>query len=532
MISGGSQQGGCSMRKLMLALAAMALAAAASPARADGGTLIWGMPAVETVLDPHVGCGGLTMNMTYQMFENLWEQDLTSDKSPTRIVPRLAKSWDLSADGTEYTFHLRDGVKFHDGTPFDADAVKWNFDRFWNEKAPQFYPAAKAYMGYFTKWIKDVQVVDKMTVKITLTQPNYEWLRLGVLSCGEARMVSPTAVKKYGNEEFARHPVGTGPFRFVEIEPGVKVVLERNPDYWGTPAKLDRIIFRPLEDPATRINALRAGEVNMIHEAPFDEIDDLKSEGFQVIANTETPSIWYIAFNAKNKMMQDKRIRLAINYAIDREGIAREVLHNVGKPEYGMLNPGTYAYDPGFKPFSYDPEKAKKLLAEAGYPNGLQLDFDIFQYGYGEVWEKWIQRDLKKVGIDAKLNKIEWQTYLNKWLKGMPVDLQMNEMGWGMATPWWTSTVVRCDSQPPGGFNTGWYCNASVDKLLDQAIAEPDQSKRVELYRQANQIAVADDVGYAPMFDYFQPVVLAPSVKGFVHAPEWWYDLSTVWIAK
>jgi ABC-type transport system substrate-binding protein len=142
-----------------------------------------------------------------------------------------------------------------------------------------------------------------------------------------------------------------------------------------------------------------------------------------------------------------------------------------------------------------------------------------------------VQRDLKKAGINAKLNLIEWQTYLTKWLAGMTEDIEMNEMTWGMATAWWTGTVARCDHQPPNGFNSGWYCNPEVDKLFDQALREPDPAKSAKLYQQANAIIMKEDVGFAPLFDGFLPVVLAPSVKGFNHAPEWWFDLSTVYIA-
>jgi len=521
-------------RGLMSALAAAALSLpAAMPAQAEGGTLVWGMPAVETVLDPHVGCGGLTMNVTFQIYENLWEQDLTQPEvTPNAIVPRLAKSWDISPDGTEYTFHLREGVTFHDGTPFDAEAVKFNYDRFWNESSPHFYPAAKAYLGYFTKYIENVEVIDPLTVKITLTEPNYEWLRLGVLSCGQPRMISPTAVATLGNDTLASQPVGTGPFKFSEMEVGVKIVLERNDAYWGEHAKLDRIIYRPLSDPATRLNALRAGEVNMIHEAPWDELESLADEGFQLVMNENTPSIFFISFNMKNEVMQDVRVRKAINMAIDREGIAREVMHNTGKAEYGILSPGTTAYDPSFRSFPYDPEGAKQLLAEAGYADGLQIDYDIFQYGTGELVEKWVQRDLKKVGIDTKMTLIEWQTYLTKWLAGAAPELEMNQMSWGMATAWWTGTVSRCDHQPPNGFNVGWYCNEEVDKLFDQALAEADPAKQAEYYRRANEIIMLEDVAFAPLYDSFHPVVLAPSVKGFNHPPEWWYDLSTVWIEE
>ena len=513
-----------------LALALVLGSVQARDATAGGGTLLWGMPAAETVLDPHVGCGALTMYATYHMFEGLWDQDIKHSGPRSDIIPALATHWEISDDGLEYTFHLREGVTFHDGTPFDAEVVKWNYDRFWNEEAAHFFPTAKAFLGYYTRWIRNVETIDPMTVRITLTAPNYEFLRLGVLSCGQARMVSPTAVRELGNEGFARNPVGTGPFRFAEIEPNVKTVLVRNDDYWGPAARLDRIIFRALEDPATRTNALEAGEVHIIDEPPFDLIAGLEEEGFVLSVNPATVAHYFITLNMKNPQLQDVRVRKAINMAIDREAISRDIMMNTSKPAC-MLSEGTYAFDPDFVSYPYDPEGARKLLAEAG-AEGIALEFDIFQYGYGEVWEKAIQRDLKKVGIDLKLNKIEWQSYLNKWLAGMPEDIAMNEMGWGMATPYWTGFHTRCDYRPPNGFNGGWYCNERVDALLDEALTEPDEAAAAALYREANRIMMMEDVAYAPMFHYFRPVMHHPKVKGFEHSPEWWYDLTGVWIEE
>ncbi len=516
-----------STRKLLVCGAAAAGLALASPARAAG-TLIWGMPAETDTLDPHATGGWTTYQVTYQIFEGLAKEDLTKPDEPTPpLVPGLATSWDISADGLTYTFHLRGGVKFHDGTPFDAQAVKFNFDRFWNETSPAFYPKAKAFVIAYTKWIKAVDVLDPMTVKVTLTAPNYQWLRQGLQSYGQPLMVSPASVKRYGNDGVALHPVGTGPFRFVERDQGVKTVLERNPDYWGAKAKLDRVIIRPLQDPATRVNALENGEVQMITTPPWDEIDRLKDEGFVLSTNRNVPYINFIHLDLKNPALQDPRVRRAINMAIDREGIAKEIYRGTGRAEYGMLSPGTDAYDAGVRSYSYDPDGAKTLLAEAGHASDLKLVFEIPQAGTGEIVETWIQRDLKKVGIDVELRKFEWVTYLGRWAGGMSADVGMNEIGWGMSTPAWIGIVSRCDTQPPGGENSGYYCNKDVDRLLDQAILTADPGGARALYQQADK-TIMEDAAFVPLVDDLQPILLSPKVKGFVNPPEDWYDLSTV----
>lgn len=512
-----------------LALAAtIALGFTAPPSAHAAGTLIWGMPAETDILDPHATGGWSTYQVTYQIFEGLVKEDLTKANVPSPpLVPGLATAWDISDDGTVYTFKLRPGVKFHDGTPFDAAAVKFNFERFWDESSPNFYKKAKAFVVAYTKWIKTVEIIDPMTVRVTLKSPNYQWLRQGLQSYGQPLMVSPEAVKKYGNDGIALHPIGTGPFRFVQRDQGVKTVLEKNPDYWGKPAKLDKIIIRPLQDPATRVNALENGEIQIMSAPPWDEIQRLVDAGFVLSTNPNVPFINFLHLNFKNDAMKDIRVRKAINMAIDRDGIAHEIYRNTGRAEHGMLSPGTDAYDPAFKSYTYDPEGAKKLLAEAGYANGLKLTFELAQYGNGEVVETWIQRDLKKIGIDVELKKYEWITFMGKWAGGMTPEIGFNEIGWGMSTPAWIDIVSRCDSAPPGGINSGWYCNKEVDKLLDAAILERDPAKMKEIYQKANRL-IMDDAAFVPTIDDLQPILLSPKVKGFVNPPEDWFDLSIV----
>ena len=312
----------------------------AQDAAAEGGegTLVWGMPAETDILDPHATGGWLTYDVTYQIFESFAKEDLTDPNAATpELIPALATSWEISEDGLEYTFYLREGVKFHDGTPFDAAVAKFNFDRFWNESSPHFYAKSKAFVAAHTRWIENVEVIDDMTIKVTLNAPNYEWIRSGLQSYGQPLMISPTAVETFGNEGIALNPIGTGPFKFVEREQGVKTVIERNPDYWGRKAKLDRVIFRPLEDPATRINALRTGEIDMTNTPPWDDIQDLVDEGFHLTINENVPFIWFIHLNNRHPILQDVRVRRAMNMAVDRESLVREIFAGTGRAEYGML---------------------------------------------------------------------------------------------------------------------------------------------------------------------------------------------------
>lgn len=526
-MTGRSLFGRWPSRVAAMMLAAVILAAAA-PVKA-GGTVVWALPAGASVLDPHVVCGWLGRGVTHQLFESFLDSDLSQswDSGPAPLKPQLATSRDISNDGLVYTYHLRDGVNFHDGTPFNADAVKVNFDRFMDPNSEIYSELANAYFVFtgYAAYIDSYEVVDPMTFRVTLTEPNYQWERMGLEDCPTIHFISPAAIAEYGDEGLPLHPIGTGPFKFVEREEGVKIVLERNDDYWGEPAKPDGVVFLQLEDPATRLNAFRAGEVNIIQEPPWDEIESLQDEGFILTANQNPPWLYYIIFNHKNPTMQDVRIREAINLAIDREGIVNEILLGSGEPAYEMLSRGTTAYRPGDATWGYDPERAKELLAEAGYPDGLTITFDIPQYGYGELVEKWVQRDLKKVGIDAQINKMEWLAYLDKWNAGMPDELEMNVIGWGQQTASWTGLVTRCDRFPWDGSNVGWYCNPAADEFLSQALNEPDDEKAGELYRQANQVIMGEDWAFAPLYHYSNPIMVAPNVKGFVNSTANWWDL-------
>jgi peptide/nickel transport system substrate-binding protein len=514
-----------------IAGAALALGALdAKPAKAEG-TLIWAMPAAMSLFDPLQSCGWLTKNATHMMFDGLVELELGKpEKAYATLRPSLAESWTISDDGLVYTFNLRKGVKFHDGSPFNAEVASWNYDRFLKKDAPQYSPVGAAFLDFYGRWVASTKVIDEYTYQVTLKGPNYEWLQVGQSSCGQPEMISPVAYEKYGEEDIALNPVGTGPFKFVKREIDVMVVLERNEDYYGEAPKLDRIVFRQITDPATRMSALRAGEVHMVTEPTWDEIENVVEEGFTLLLQENVPSVWYAQFNMKNPLLKDVRVRRAINMAINREGIANEILFGTGHAEHGILSAGAFAYDPTYKPYPYDPEGAKKLLAEAGYADGLDLTMEIFDYGWNEAWEKWVQRDLKKVGINLKLSKLEWMTYLGKWLQGMPEDIAMNTMGWGWSVPYWTAHATRCDHHPPNGINGGWYCNEQVDDLYQKAIATRDQSEATGYYREANRIIMEEDVAFLPVFSYHNPILLAPNVKGFVNGQENWYDFTLPYI--
>jgi peptide/nickel transport system substrate-binding protein len=509
-------------------------AAANQPKR--GGTLIYGMEGPSDILDPHATGCWLTYRVTLQLFEGLLAADLTQDKvAVPAIGPGLAESWEVSPDGLVRTFKLRKGVKFHDGTPFNAAAAAFNWERMFDKTAPHFYPRANSYTAYVTEYITGVQVLDDYTLRLTFSTPYAEWERMTLQSWGEPLMISPTALKKYGNERLADHPVGTGPFKFVELIPGERIVLERFPGYWGSPPNVDKLVFRRMDDPAARVAALRTGEVDFILAPPPDEVDALKAEGFTVLQNN-VPHIWYWHLNMRDPYFQDVRVRKALQMGIDKERMAKVLLKDTAKAAWSMLPPASSAYNPEYKPYTSDPERAKALLAEAGYPQGFETVFWTSTSGSGQMipvpMAEWIQRDLARIGIKVKLETFDWITYMAKMFEGLRQGHGAYQLSWGMTTNFWIDIITRSTRQPPKGVNVGWYANPKVDRLLDQARGELDEPKRIALYREVNRILMEEDAAYLPIVNDLGPVVLNPKVKGFVNPPEEWFQLSTPYFEK
>ncbi len=513
-----------------LAFAASVAVIALAPLGANAqGTLVWATPAEADALDPHAMGGWIGRSVTRQVFESLLEADLSDpDAAYVTLKPALAESYDVTEGGKVWTFKLRQGVKFHDGTDFNAEAVKFNVDRIMDPEAPQYNEKSAGYMGGFTGWVENFEIIDDATVRFTLNKPNYEWFDGTIHSYGQFLIMSPASIQEFGNDDVALHPVGTGPFRFVEREQGVKIVLERNEDYWGDNAKLDQLVIVKLADSSTRVNALLAGEVQMITVPPWEQIEDLKQEEDLVLSTNENvPSIWYIHINQKHEILKDPRVRQAMLYGFNRKAMAEQLMRGTATSAEGMLSAGTFAYDPSFEMYPYDPDKARALLAEAGYADGFDINMEIFIYGLGELSEQWFQRDMAAIGINVNLIKNEWIAYLGKWAAGLDENTGLNTMAWGTSIPSWTSVVSRCTAHPPNGVNSGWYCNEDVDALFDQAVAIRDKVEAAKVYQQANQL-IMKDAGFIPMYNDSQPVFLHKSVNGFVNPAENWFDFSTV----
>ncbi|BCP53995.1 peptide ABC transporter substrate-binding protein [Kaistia sp. 32K] len=528
------------LRTVMLASALLLSAAPVSLLRAEepkpGGSLIIGAETDIGTRDPAVSESGAAARVNQLVFEGLVARDYTVDTkgAPPPIIPVLATSWDVSDDGLQYTFHLRPGVKFHDGTPFNADAVVFNVRRVWDPKF-EFYNSRGAGIPQFRYlYLKGIEAKDDATVVFTLSQRNaffIDQLAEGA-SPGLPTIASPTSIKTYGNDDVGNHPAGTGPFKVTEQVKGEYITLDKNPDYWNKPYPyLDQLIFRQIPDSTTRVNALRAGEVDLIISVPPDDVEPLKGEGYTV-AMGPLPHIWYVDFNAKTGPFANQKVRQAVSMAIDKEGMARELLRGTAKPSFSMVSSSSPAYDPNWKePYPYDPVKAKALLAEAGYPDGFKTVYEESTSGSGQIMPvqmaEWIQRDLRKIGVDVTLQTYEWNTYLGRWLKGLEDNVGMNQQSWGSNSDFWLQVPLQSKSWG----NSGHVNDAEVDTMLTGMIGATDQKARIDLARklaerdmeQAYHLPVVSDMGAYAM---------ASKVKGFIRAADWIESYNTIWISE
>ena len=413
------------MSKLGLGLATALFAVPLVMAQTPPGVLVVGQIAEPKSLDPHA----VTAVNDFRILMNLYDGLVRYKDGTLEVESALATSWSISEDGTEYTFDLQRGITFHDGTPFDAEAVAFNFDRMLDENHP-YHDTGPFPLSFFFSAIQNVEVVDEDTVKFTLDAPYAPFL--SNLAYPTGLIVSPEAVKTHG-ADVGRNPAGTGPFRFVEWESNAKVVVERNDDYWGGAPSLEAVVFRPITDANTRVAEMLSGGIDVMVEIPPDSVQNFDGNGFTLYEQAG-PHLWFLILNAKEGPFADKRVRQAINYAIDKKTLVEDILQGTAEVASGPTPPAfSWAYNEALQPYPYDPEKAKALLEEAGHA-GASLTFYVTEGGSGMLdpvpMGAAIQADLAEVGLDVTIETYEWNTFLGEVNPGLEGKADMAEMAW------------------------------------------------------------------------------------------------------
>ncbi len=510
---------GCVVLAVLVGLG-LAPAAGAQPA----GTLVVGLVAEPVNLDP----AQVTDLNSNRVGRRIAETLVTFPDESTQIVPGLAESWTVSKDGLRYTFKLRRGVSFHDGTPFNAEAVKDSIERQINPEHPLNKLGKYPFANYFFGNVKAVEVVDPATVEFVLKEPRASFL--AVLTAGAASIASPTAMRKLG-ADYALSPVGTGPFKFATWDRGQRVVLEKNPAYWRFPVKIDRVVYRPIVEDQARLTELLTGALDLIVGTPPDYVSQLESNPKITLLRQVGAHVWYLGINNQKKPLDDKRVRQALNYAVNKDAIVRDVLKGTGSLSVGPVLPKTWGADGGLKPYPYDPERAKKLLAEAGYPSGFTTTLWVPESGSGMqspvAMSTVIQSNLKAVGVNVTLQTMEWGAYLAK-LRSKEQELFALSWMAGNEDPDLVMYPLLHSSQwTPNGPNRALYKNDTFDELLHQARLTTDEKKRADLYRQAQRILV-DDAPWIFVDHEIQTAAHVKRVQGFKLHPSFDLRVETI----
>ena len=474
----------------------------------------------------------------YTLYDPLvaWEMDVAD--RPGKLVPGLASEWTVDpADPTKWRFTLRDGVKFHDGSSLDAASVVWNLDKVLDEKAAHYDRRQAAQVKPRLPSVASYRVVDPKTVEITTKTVDsfFPYQMLWFL------VSSPAQYEKLGKDwdKFALQPSGTGPFKLDRLVQRERAELVRNPDYWDKKrlAKVDRLVLVPMPDVLARTNALIAGQVDLIETPAPDTVPKLKAAGMKVVENV-TPHVWnYHLSVAPGSPWTDVRLRKALNLAIDREGIV-QLLNGLAKPAVGQVDPASPWFGKPTFQIKYDPEAAKKLLAEAGYSTAkpLKATFAIAQGGTGQMqslpMNEFIQQNLKDVGIELDFKVMELEALYTRWRKGakdeMNGDVSSNNVAYVTSDPLYA--IIRffhSNQAAPVGVNWGTYASPVVDGYLDEAMKTFDVAKQDELLAKAHAQIVDDAVLVWVVHDT-NPHVLSPKIKQFTLAQHWFQDLTTI----
>lgn len=495
-----------------------------------GGTLVVGATSKLPNADTVIGGAGFEGKrlVSFQLYEGLTRYDLSKKDSQSEITGALATSWKVAEDNRTWTFDLRKGVKFQDGTAFDADAVIYNLDRYLNKKSEQYTDALGAAAAEYAGDITEYRKLGDHQVELVTKEPNGHFAE----DLAHVLIASPTAIRKTGTENFSKHPVGTGPFAFKSQKAGQTIELTANKTYWRGAPKLDKLVVKSYPDAAARTAALRSGDVNWIEYPNPDDIDSLKADGVQIAGNSYD-HLWYWILDTSKGPWKDKRVRQAANYAVNREAISEDLLHGTADPAYQAAPRATFAYDKKNDKYGYDPDKARKLLAEAGLSKGFSTTVTVPTAGSGNLLpvpiSEAVQRDLAAVGIKVEIRTTDWNTLISEEADG--------KVALGSDAIAQSTTLFQSEALLPlflgsdSSFWTGNYSNPRVDKLLASASASTDQDKRRSDYTEALSL-VTEDAPWLFVVNDRNPRALSPKVHGLVQPQSWFLDLTTVWVAS
>jgi peptide/nickel transport system substrate-binding protein len=485
---------------------------------AYGDTIIEGTIGDANTLLPVLASDSASSEINGLVYSSLvrYDKDL-------KIEGELAESWEISADNLTITFHLRPGVTWHDGTPFTAEDVLFTYRLYIDPKTPTAY--AEQY-----RQVATAEVLDPTTFRVSYRQP----LAKALISWGELSVLPRHLLEgeDVTKSPLARHPVGTGPFRFVEWKPGEKIVLEANPDYFEGRPYLDRVVYRIIPDESTMFLELQAGGLDTMGLNPIQYQTQTDSPAFKrqfVKYRYPAFAYTYLGYNLNRPLFQDKRVRQALSYAINKKEIIEGVLLGLGQESTGPYKPGTWPYNAAVKRYPYDPERARTLLAEAGWTDSdgdgiLDKDGKPFAFTIvtnqgndqrvksGEI----IQRRFREIGVDVKLRVIEWASFLNEFIN--PGNFDATILGWTVPIDPDGYNVWHSSKTGPRELNFVGFKNAEVDELLEKGRRTLETAERKQYYDRFQEI-LAEEQPYTFLYVPDALPVVANRFQGIEPAP-------------
>jgi peptide/nickel transport system substrate-binding protein len=429
----------------------------------------------------------------------------------------LAESWEFT-DPVTFVLHLRQGVKFHDGTPFDAEAAKFNLDRHLD---PEVASSARSELTP----VASVEAVDASTLKINLKNPI---VAFDVTLFDRAGyQISPTAWEQYGKDSFGQHAVGTGPFKLVELLPGERVTFERNPDYWASPMPyLDQVVFKQIPNDATRLIELQSGGAQIAESLPYQDIGRIKQMP-EVVLQDQLFRMEFLRWNVDSEYGKSQELRQAFDWVLDREAIKRTVYFDTGVVGYAPYFPGTPFYDEGYKPFTRDLDKAKALLDQSGLPSPIKFTYYIGESPVAEREAQIFQANFADIGVTMDIQK-EQEAAANARQDSGDYNLTPTWWGW-RPDPYFYMPIFKSDGANFSYFQPGQWKSPELDKLVDDAAAEADLETRKAMYQDAAELL---NEGAAWVFYRFGPIFVgaAPNLRDFTDPKSTIVDYAKVWL--